>query len=169
MSNILATLHRADGVDVHGKTIERTAVRAVIQRGENLLMILSANVGDYKFPGGGIHAGETHEDALRREVCEECGAELSCIGEEIGAVIEYNPPAGAPSGPLRKSNFLSVNFGSLSGMSGCSAYAQREGDTKWSLAGIVYEASDTEHATIFVTHANFVRSTGQLDRNRMPW
>jgi 8-oxo-dGTP pyrophosphatase MutT (NUDIX family) len=90
LSNILATLHRADGVDVHGKTIERTAVRAVIQRGENLLMILSANVGDYKFPGGGIHAGETHEDALRREVCEECGAELSCIGEEIGAVIEYD-------------------------------------------------------------------------------
>jgi len=88
--SLLATLHRADGINVHGKTIHRTAVRAVIQRGENLLMILSANVGDYKFPGGGVQAGETHEQALRREVREECGAELSRFGEEIGSVVEYN-------------------------------------------------------------------------------
>ncbi len=89
-NTILATLHRADGINIHGKTVHRTAVRAVIQRGENLLMILSANVGDYKFPGGGVDAGETHEQALRREVREECGAELSHIGEEIGSVVEYN-------------------------------------------------------------------------------
>lgn len=88
--SLLATLHRTDGINVHGKTIHRTAVRAVVQRGENLLMIHSANVGDYKFPGGGIQAGETHEQALRREVREECGAELSRFGEEIGSVIEYN-------------------------------------------------------------------------------
>lgn len=87
---ILTTLHRSDGVNIHGKTVHRTAVRAVIQRGQNLLMIFSANVGDYKFPGGGVHAGETHERALRREVREECGAELSHIGGEIGAVVEYN-------------------------------------------------------------------------------
>lgn len=90
MENILTTLHRADGINIHGKTIHRTAVRAVIQRGGNLLMIYSANVGDYKFPGGGVDEGETHEQALRREVREECGAELSHIGEEIGAVVEYN-------------------------------------------------------------------------------
>lgn len=87
---ILTTLHRVDGIDIHGKTLHRIAVRAVIQRGENLLMIFSANVGDYKFPGGGVQADETHEQALRREVREECGAELSHIGEEIGSVVEYN-------------------------------------------------------------------------------
>ena len=90
MPNLLATLHRADGINIHGKTIEHTAVRAVIQRGQSLLMIFSASVGDYKFPGGGVDAGETHEHALRREVREECGAELSHIGEEIGSVVEYN-------------------------------------------------------------------------------
>lgn len=88
--HILAEIHRADGVDIHGKTIERTAVRAVIQRGRTLLLIHSANVGDYKFPGGGVDEDETHEQALRREVREECGAELSHIGEEIGAVVEYD-------------------------------------------------------------------------------
>ena len=87
---LLHTLHRADGINIHGKTVHRIAVRAVIQRGPSLLMILSANVGDYKFPGGGVQAGETHEQALRREVSEECGAELSHMGEEIGSVVEYN-------------------------------------------------------------------------------
>lgn len=87
---LLTTLHRADGINIHGKIIERTAVRAVIQRGQSLLMIFSAHVGDYKFPGGGVDAGETHEQALHREVSEECGAELSHIGEEIGSVVEYN-------------------------------------------------------------------------------
>ena len=87
---ILTAIHRADGVNVHGRTVHRTAVRAVIQRGRDLLLIFSAAMGDYKFPGGGVDAGETHEQALRREVREECGAELSRIGEEIGAVVEYD-------------------------------------------------------------------------------
>ena len=90
MANILTTLHRTDGVNIHGRIIHRTAVRAVIQRGQTLLLIHSVNVGDYKFPGGGVDAGETHEQALRREVREECGAELSHIGDEIGSVVEYN-------------------------------------------------------------------------------
>jgi len=110
---ILTTLFRADGVNVHGKTIQRTAVRAVIRRGRKLLMIYSAKVGDYimptvencafrplkernfqpsgyKFPGGGVAEGESQAEALRREVLEECGATLVCIGDEVGSVVEYN-------------------------------------------------------------------------------
>jgi 8-oxo-dGTP pyrophosphatase MutT (NUDIX family) len=87
---ILTTIHRADGIDVHGKTVSRTAVRGVILRGRDLLMIHSATVGDYKFPGGGVNEGESHAQALAREIQEECGAVLTHIGREIGAVVEYN-------------------------------------------------------------------------------
>jgi 8-oxo-dGTP pyrophosphatase MutT (NUDIX family) len=90
--NILAEIHRCSGINPHGKTIYRTAVRAVVSRGQNLLMIYSSNVGDYKFPGGGVDNGETHAQALRREVQEECGASITHIGPEIGAVIEYDIP-----------------------------------------------------------------------------
>jgi 8-oxo-dGTP pyrophosphatase MutT (NUDIX family) len=90
MHLLTTTIHRADGINIHGKTVQRTAVRGVIQRGQNLLMIYSSNVGDYKFPGGGVDEGESHAQALRREVSEECGATVTRIGEEIGAVIEYN-------------------------------------------------------------------------------
>lgn len=55
-------------------------------------MIFSANVGDYKFPGGGVDKDETHEQALIREVQEECGMSLLKMGKEICRVVEYDLP-----------------------------------------------------------------------------
>lgn len=89
---ILAKIHRRAGINIQGKTIYRNAVRAVILHGRNLLMVYSSAVGDYKFPGGGVDKGETHAQALTREIREECGASLTRIGCGIGAVIEYNLP-----------------------------------------------------------------------------
>jgi 8-oxo-dGTP diphosphatase len=92
---ILTEIHRNEGINTQGKTIPRTAVRAVIMRGQDLLMVYSANVGDYKFPGGGVDDGESHEQALSREVREECGALLVEFGESFGSVIEYKIPMEA--------------------------------------------------------------------------
>ena len=55
-------------------------------------MIYSANVGDYKFPGGGVDKDESHEQALIREVQEECGMSLLQVGNEICRVVEYDLP-----------------------------------------------------------------------------
>jgi 8-oxo-dGTP pyrophosphatase MutT (NUDIX family) len=88
--NILTEIHRCTGINLKGKAVHRTAVRGVITRGISLLMIYSSNVGDYKFPGGGVGKGETHAQALSREVQEECGMCVAHVGSEIGAVIEYN-------------------------------------------------------------------------------
>ena len=87
---ILTEIHRAEGINTYGKTVHRTAVRAVILRGPELLMVYSSNVGDYKFPGGGVDLGETHQQALARELLEECGASLLSVDGELGAVVEYN-------------------------------------------------------------------------------
>jgi 8-oxo-dGTP diphosphatase len=89
---ILAEIQRNKGINTAGKTIHRTAVRAVIQRGQELLMVFSSAVGDYKFPGGGVDNGESHEQALARELREECGVSLLSVEGELGAVIEYNFP-----------------------------------------------------------------------------
>jgi 8-oxo-dGTP pyrophosphatase MutT (NUDIX family) len=87
---ILTKIHRNKGINIHGKTVHRSAVRAVIRRGQDLLMVFSSAVGDYKFPGGGVDDGESHEQALTRELLEECGASLLSVDGELGAVIEYN-------------------------------------------------------------------------------
>jgi 8-oxo-dGTP pyrophosphatase MutT (NUDIX family) len=89
---ILAEIHHAEGINTQGKTVHRNAVRAVILRGQDLLMVYSANVGDYKFPGGGVDKGETHEQALHREIQEECGMSLLQVGEEICRTVEYDLP-----------------------------------------------------------------------------
>ena len=87
---VLTEIQRCKEVDIRGKTLQRTAVRAIVMRGRELLMVYSANVGDYKFPGGGVDVGESHQQALARELLEECGASLLSVEGELGAIIEYN-------------------------------------------------------------------------------
>jgi len=89
---ILTEIFRNPGVDIHGKTDHRAAVRAVVIRERELLMVYSPVNGDYKFPGGGVEKNEKPEFALRREVEEECGMNLTRILEDIGCVVEYAIP-----------------------------------------------------------------------------
>ena len=52
--------------------ISAVTVRAVIRRGDLYAMQKAAN-GEYKIPGGGPDDGESHEEALLREVKDETG------------------------------------------------------------------------------------------------
>ena len=90
--NILAEIHRHENLNIHGRAVCRIAIRGIALHGRKLLMVRSTEVGDYKFPGGGLNAGETHEQALIREVQEECGMSLTCFGAEVGVVVEYLRP-----------------------------------------------------------------------------
>lgn len=74
------------------KTIR--VVAAVIRSG-NKIFATQRGYGDYKdgweLPGGKIEPGETPEDALVREICEELAVDVS-VGELI-STIEYDYPA----------------------------------------------------------------------------
>ena len=76
-------------VRTDGRTLERLTVRAVVPRGDELLLVHSRVNGDLMFPGGGIEAGESHHVALARELLEECGAELREVGGLLGETREY--------------------------------------------------------------------------------
>ena len=56
-----------------GTRYVRPSVRGIILRGGTVALVRSLEYSFYKFPGGGIEAGEDHRETLIREVAEESG------------------------------------------------------------------------------------------------
>lgn len=54
-------------------TFVRNSARSIILSGKKIAMIRSMKYDYYKFPGGGLEPGESHTEALCREVAEESG------------------------------------------------------------------------------------------------
>lgn len=73
--------------DISVKMNYREAVRAVVLEGDKILLV-GSNLGDYKLPGGGVEADESHEQALSREVKEETGYPETILLRKIGVVVE---------------------------------------------------------------------------------
>lgn len=69
---ILFEMDKKDYVP-NGSVFIRPSARAVIIKDGKIAMVHSKKYNYYKFPGGGIEAGEGREDALIREVLEETG------------------------------------------------------------------------------------------------
>lgn len=63
---------------VTAAVVERDGQVLIARRPENGLL-----GGLWEFPGGKLHAGESLPDGLRREICEELGAEIA-VGEPFG-------------------------------------------------------------------------------------
>ena len=78
------------------KTIKVVAavIKAVNEGGEQIVFATQRGYGEFKggweFPGGKIEAGETAQEALKREIMEELDTEIE-VGELIDT-IEYDYP-----------------------------------------------------------------------------
>ena len=71
-----------------------SVVAAVIVQ-DDMILATQRGYGDFKdgweFPGGKSEAGERPEDALKREILEELGAEVEV--HELIDVVEYDYPS----------------------------------------------------------------------------
>ena len=80
-----------DLTSLEGNCFERKAARAIIMRGDKILLLYTQRYNDYSFPGGGV---ELHEDlytGLCRELAEETGATNVNIVRELGYIEEFRP------------------------------------------------------------------------------
>lgn len=71
--------------------IVRHAARAVVVRGEDILLLYTARYHDYSLPGGGIDEGEDEIAGLVRELKEETGATGIRNVKPFARYDEYRP------------------------------------------------------------------------------
>jgi 8-oxo-dGTP pyrophosphatase MutT (NUDIX family) len=73
------------------KLIERHAARAIVIKGERILLLYTQRYHDYSLPGGGIDEGEDEIAGLIRELKEETGAQGVRNVEAFARYDEYRP------------------------------------------------------------------------------
>jgi len=73
------------------KLIERHAARAIVMKGENILLLYTQRYHDYSLPGGGIDEGEDEIAGLIRELKEETGAQGVRNVKAFARYDEYRP------------------------------------------------------------------------------
>lgn len=91
-----AVLHLGDA-SASDDVILRHAVKAIVWDGPGAAhLLLLRTTSGYKFPGGGVEAGEDLTAALARELDEECGADLVHTGGVAVTVIERHAATERP-------------------------------------------------------------------------
>ncbi|WP_375320443.1 NUDIX hydrolase [Aliivibrio logei] len=73
------------------KILQRNATRAIILKGEDILLLYTERYHDYSLPGGGIDDGEDVIAGLVREIEEETGAKNISNIEPFGIYEEFRP------------------------------------------------------------------------------
>lgn len=104
--NRLFTIDLKD-YDENGTRVYRPSVRAIIMAEDNkIALVHSRNHHYYKFPGGGIEEGESHAEALVREVKEEVGLSVVLDSiKEFGNVLRVQKGNEGPNIIFEQENF----------------------------------------------------------------
>ena len=113
----------ADEILEHTFLFRKSARAILLNEKDEVSLQLVGKFGYHKLPGGGVDRGETEEEALRREVREEVGCDLTIIAP-LGITIEYRT----------KHNLLHISYGYLCRVDGAvtgPSYEQGEIDDQY--------------------------------------
>jgi ADP-ribose pyrophosphatase YjhB (NUDIX family) len=128
VTEVLVTIRHDPGLALVGRVLERRAVKGVVVRGSEVLLLRTAELGALKFPGGGVEWRESDEDCLRRELDEECGVPLVSVGAVLGDVVQLARPKEPDYDVFRMtSRYVYCTVGDASGVQRLDEYEQRLG------------------------------------------
>lgn len=103
-----------NGIKNTSKLKTRDTIRGVIISDGKVLMLYSGLFNDYTFPGGGLKSDENHEEALKREMKEEIGANTVNIIKPIGYTEEVRYGiSGSDSIYLQKSYYYLIEVSNI--------------------------------------------------------
>ncbi len=77
--------------NLSASTFIRKAARAIVLKGDDILLLYTKRYHDYTLPGGGIDEGENNIQGLIRELQEETGAHNVTNIEAFGLYEEFRP------------------------------------------------------------------------------
>ncbi len=84
-----------DAIDANeSNTYTRPSARAIVTKGEEILLLYTKRYDDYSIPGGGIDSKEDVVEGLKRELYEETGAKDIKVISEFGIYSETKPVKG---------------------------------------------------------------------------
>jgi 8-oxo-dGTP diphosphatase len=92
----------------------RAGVGAIVLDGDQVLLVRRGEApsqGRWSIPGGLIHLGERIEDAVVREVEEECGLHIQLVGL-CGVIDRIVPgePSRAAEGPSVRYHYIIIDY-----------------------------------------------------------
>lgn len=90
MRILKSTIH-PDIRDMSARQFTRKATRAIVLKGEDILLLYTKRYHDYSLPGGGIDEGESNIAGLVRELKEETGAHNVQNIQAFGLYEEFRP------------------------------------------------------------------------------
>jgi 8-oxo-dGTP diphosphatase len=103
------------GLRLAGQTyVPRPGSYALLFNEQGQIAVMETPRGGF-LPGGGAEAGETPEEALRREVREECGFEIGNISP-LGEAVQYVYTPGNEAGIRKDCTFFEAQVSAADGM-----------------------------------------------------
>ena len=95
----------------------RVGVGAVVLDGDRVLLVRRGappSLGKWSIPGGLVHLGERMEEAVRREIREECSLEIRLI--DVCGVIDRvvpGPEPGPDGAPRVRYHYVIVDYAAV--------------------------------------------------------